>query len=224
MAKMLGVYLRMRGVDADKACVMLTKFEGSPAHVARQRREVGAIYRRRGAIALGTSPGRSFERGKYDFPHARDFLMDRGVIVDVSETATVWSNILPLYEAARREIAAAAGGSKSWVGCHVSHTYRTGASLYFTFAAVGDPGEELPQYLKMKKAAEDSFLAHGGTPSHHHAVGSEHLPWLSADVSATGVAAVQAVKRSLDPTNIMTPGRLAPSPTPFADWGLAEAD
>jgi alkyldihydroxyacetonephosphate synthase len=219
-------YLRLHGVEPGKGCAMLVKFEGGRAQVARQRRQVAAIYRAHGGVPLGTAPGRSFERAKYDFPHSRDFMMDRGVIVDVSETATVWRNLVPLYKAASQAIveAIAADGSAAWVGCHVSHTYRTGASLYFTFGAAGRKGDELGQYLRIKKAAEDAFLAHGGTLSHHHAVGAEHLPWLAADVSPTGLLAMQAVKRALDPTDIMTPGRLRPSATPFADWGLPDAD
>lgn len=219
-------YLRLRGVAPGKGCAMLVKYEGTRRQVARQRREVAAVYRAFGGIPLGTAPGRSFERAKYDFPHTRDFMMDRGVIVDVSETATVWRNLAPLYKAASRAIveAIAADGSPAWVGCHVSHTYRTGASLYFTFGAAGRKGDELGQYLRIKKAAEDAFLAHGGTLSHHHAVGTEHLPWLADDASPSGVLAMQAVKRALDPTDIMTPGRLRPSATPFADWGLPGGD
>lgn len=226
MLRVVDAYLRLRGVEPGKGCAMLVKFEGTRAQVARQRRAVAAIYRAFGGVALGTAPGRSFERAKYDFPHTRDFMMDRGVIVDVSETATSWSNLVPLYRAASRAIVTAteATGSPAWVGCHVSHTYRTGASLYFTFGAAGRKGEELGQYLRIKKAAEDAFLAHGGTLSHHHAVGAEHLPWLADDVSPTGLAAMQAVKRALDPTDIMTPGRLRPSAAPFADWGLPDGD
>jgi alkyldihydroxyacetonephosphate synthase len=226
LSKGMAAFLRARGFDLSRACMMLVKFEGGRKQLAHQRRQVDAIYRAAGAVGLGTSAGRSFEKAKYDFPHTRDFMMDRGVIVDVSDTATVWSNLLPLYEAATAAITRAieATGSRAWVGCHVSHTYHTGASLYFTFGAAGRPGEELDQYLRIKKAAEDAFLANGGTLSHHHAVGAEHLPWLAVDVSATGVAAIQAVKLALDPADIMTPGRLRPSATPFADWGLPGHD
>lgn len=226
MLRGVDAYLRLRGVTPGKGCAMLVKYEGTRRQVARQRREVAAVYRSFGGVALGTAPGRSFERAKYDFPHTRDFMMDRGVIVDVSETATTWRNLVPLYKAASKAIVEAteATGSPAWVGCHVSHTYRTGASLYFTFGAAGRKGAELGQYLAIKKAAEDAFLANGGTLSHHHAVGAEHLPWLAADASPTGLAAMQAVKRALDPTDVMTPGRLRPSATPFADWGLPGAD
>jgi alkyldihydroxyacetonephosphate synthase len=76
----------------------------------------------------------------------------------------------------------------------------------------------MEQYLRVKRAAQQSFIDCGATLSHHHAVGTEHLPWLAADISPLGVQAVAAVKRGLDPGNIMNPGRLKPSPNPFEEW------
>jgi len=221
MAAVIKAYLaKLRGFDLPSACLMLTCFEGGIAAVRRQRRDVDRIYRRFGAVGLGTGPGRSFEVAKYDFPHTRDFLMDRNVMADVSETAVAWRGVMPLYRASTQAIAAAiaATGKTPWVGCHISHTYRTGASLYFTFGCVMQHGREMAQYQHVKRAAQDAFLANGGTLSHHHGVGTEHLPWLVDDISALGVEAVASVKRGLDPAAIMNPGRLQPSAAPIEDW------
>ncbi len=114
-----------------------------------------------------------------------------------------------------------------WAGCHISHTYHSGASLYFTFGFRQQPGHEMEQYLRVKRAIQQSFIDCGATLSHHHAVGTEHLPWLAADISPLGVKAVAALKRGLDPGNIMNPGRLQPSDNPFANWnsvGNAESN
>jgi alkyldihydroxyacetonephosphate synthase len=218
--KIFKSYLRAKGFDLPRACLMLTAFEGRNADVARQSREVSAIYRRFGGISLGPSAGKSFESTKYDFPHIRDFLLERDVTTDVSETSTVWSNILLLYHAAIGAIRAGVleSGVPPWVGCHISHTYRCGASLYFTFGFMQQLGHEIEQYLKVKHAAQQSFIDHGATLSHHHAVGTEHLPWLAADISPLGVRAVREIKRGLDPGNNMNPGRLRPSPDPFEEW------
>jgi alkyldihydroxyacetonephosphate synthase len=213
-------YLQAKGFDLPRACLMLTAFEGPSVDVARRLRDAASIYRRFGGISMGPSAGKSFESTKYDFPHIRDYLLDRGVTTDVSETSTVWSNIAPLYHAAVRAIREGAleRGVTPWTGCHISHTYRCGASLYFTFGFVQKLGHEMEQYLKVKRAAQQSFIDHGATLSHHHAVGTEHLPWLAADISPVGVAAVAAIKRGLDPGNNMNPGRLWPSADPFKEW------
>jgi alkyldihydroxyacetonephosphate synthase len=213
-------YLRARGVEFSRACVMLTAFEGDRSRVAAQRRQVDAIYRRFGGVSLGAGAGKSFEATKYDFPYIRDFLLDRDVTTDVSETSTVWSNIGPLYEKTMSVIRASIqeDGVKPWAGCHISHTYQCGASVYFTFGFRQQMEGAMEQYLRVKRAVQQSFIDQGATLSHHHAVGTEHLPWLAADISPLGVQAIAAIKRGFDPGNIMNPGRLQPSDKPFEDW------
>ncbi len=219
-SKLYKTYLRAKGLAQPRACLMLTAFEGRQAGVSRQLQRAEAIYKKRGAVGLPAGAGKSFEATKYDFPHIRDFLLDRDVTTDVSETATVWSNIVPLYRDTiaflRAEISNS--GVRPWAGCHISHTYQCGASLYFTFGFRQQPGNEMEQYLQVKRAVQQSFIDHGATLSHHHAVGTEHLPWLAADISPVGVQAVSAIKQGLDPGNIMNPGRLLPSSSPFEDW------
>ena len=213
-------YLRLKGFALPRACLMLTAFEGDEAGVARLLRRVQNIYRRCDAITLGKKAGKSFEATKYDFPYIRDFLLDRNVTTDVSETSTVWSNILPLYRDTMAVLRTSIreSGVHPWTGCHLSHTYQCGASVYFTFGFRQQPGHEIEQYLRVKRATQQSFIDHGATLSHHHAVGTEHLPWLVADISPVGVRAVAAIKRGLDPGNIMNPGRLQPPPDPFGAW------
>jgi alkyldihydroxyacetonephosphate synthase len=212
---------KIRRMDLESACLMIVGFEGDHKSFARDRRHAASVYRKFGAIPLGTGPGRAFQQGKYDFPYLRDFMLGHGVMADVSETSTLWSKLLPLYESSRHAIQKAINTEEQpgLVGCHVSHSYHAGASLYFTFGFTAKPGDEMGQYLRIKKAAEDSFLEHGATLSHHHAVGYEHLPWLERDVSTAGLTAIEAVKSGLDPSGVMNPGKLARG-FGFAEWGL----
>ena len=215
-------YLKhIRRLRLERTCLMLTSHEGTDESFERNRSQAAAIFRKLGAFPLGASPGKAFQRGKFDFPHLRDFLWDRGVLCDVSETATVWSNIAPLYEASTKAITSAISAHcrTGWVGCHISHTYHAGASLYFTFGMLPREGDDLTQYLHVKKAAEDSFLLNGATLSHHHAVGYEHLPWLEREISPAGLRAVQALKQGLDPDGLFNAGKFR-SQYSFADWGL----
>jgi alkyldihydroxyacetonephosphate synthase len=213
-------YLRVKGFDLPRACLMLTAVEGKRTETARRFSETEAIYRRFGAIGMGEKAGKSFEATKFDFPHIRDFLLDRDVTTDVSETSTVWSNILPLYRDTIKAIRGSIGesGVRPWAGCHISHTYQSGASVYFTFGFKQQQGREMEQYLRVKRVAQQSFIDCGATLSHHHAVGTEHLPWLAADISPLGLQAVAAIKRGLDPGNVLNPGRLQPSANAFEEW------
>jgi alkyldihydroxyacetonephosphate synthase len=92
----------------------------------------------------------------------------------------------------------------------VSHVYASGASLYFTWIAPREMGAEMEQWRAAKSAAMDAILAHGGTITHHHAVGRDHVPWITGEVGETGVEALHALKGRLDPAGIMNPGKLLP--------------
>jgi alkyldihydroxyacetonephosphate synthase len=93
--------------------------------------------------------------------------------------------------------------------CHLSHVYRSGASLYFTVtcAQLDDP---LAQWRAAKAAACDAILAAGATITHHHGVGLDHRPWYEREVGPLAIAALRAVKRELDPAGILNPGVLLP--------------
>jgi alkyldihydroxyacetonephosphate synthase len=227
LGKVVKSYLKdIKKFDFDKACLMLNVFEGDKENFTNMKKKVNRIYKKYGAFNLGTEPGKAFEKGKYDFPYLRDYVMDRNIMADVSETSTVWSNLLPLYYSTIDSINKAMNQTvkNGFLGCHISHTYHTGASLYFTFGCQQIPGYELEQYLSIKKAAEDAFIKGGATLSHHHAVGFEHMPWIKDDISETGIRAVRGLKNSLDPNNIMNPDKIIPSIEKPFNWGLEKVD
>ena len=100
-------------------------------------------------------------------------------------------------------------GQPSLVLCHISHVYETGASLYFTVAAK-ESDDPLGQWRAAKAAASDAMLAAGATITHHHAVGTDHLPWFEREIGPVGVSILRAVKADLDPAGILNPGVLIP--------------
>jgi alkyldihydroxyacetonephosphate synthase len=211
-AEALTAYLRRRrGFDRGAMCLSFIGYEGSSRQVAADRKAVGRIVGRHGGLGIGSSPGELYDQKKFDTPYIRDFLLDRGAFADVSETAAPWSRLPTLYDAA---MASAHGafdelGVRGYVMCHLSHSYHAGACLYFTFAfkpAEGDDG--LPQYDVVKSAIQQAFVDAGGTLSHHHAVGTEHARWLEEDISAPGVAMLQALFSGVDPGANLNPGKI----------------
>ena len=67
-----------------------------------------------------------------------------------------------------------------------------------------------PYRQAIKRAASDAIMAAGGTISHHHGVGEDHLPWIRAEKGELGIAALRAVKQAFDPKGILNPGKLIP--------------
>ena len=203
-------YLRMRGHEG--GCMAIVGFEGDEDEVERRRLHTGALLRAGGGLRLGRRPGEAWLRSRYAGPYLRDALLDQGVFVETLETATSWSNLPTLYaavvDALRRSLSER--GTPPLVMCHVSHLYRSGASLYFTFLARQQPEAALEQWRAAKTAACDAIVASGGTITHHHAIGRDHAPWLSAEVGPVGVDLIRAAKERLDPAGIMNPGKLLP--------------
>jgi alkyldihydroxyacetonephosphate synthase len=139
-------------------------------------------------------------------------MLERGVMVETLETATNWSNLLTLHAAVRGALHEALGarGTPPLVLCHVSHLYPSGASLYFTFMARQEAYHELDQWQAAKRAASDAIVANGGTITHHHAIGRDHVPWMRAETGPLGVDVLRAAKATADPAGIMNPGKLLP--------------
>ncbi len=205
-------YLRLRGHQG--GCLAFTGYEGSADDVARRRKRSAGLLRAAGAISLGQRPGRSWLKGRFSAPYLRDDMLGLGAMVETLETATTWSNLHGLYGAVRAALteALASRGTPPLVICHVSHLYRSGASLYFTFLARQERGAELDQWRAAKRAAGDAILANGGTITHHHAVGTDHAPWMTREVGDLGIDVLRAVKERLDPRGVMNPGKLLEEP------------
>jgi alkyldihydroxyacetonephosphate synthase len=203
-------YLRMRGHEG--GCLAIFGFEGDADEVERRRLHTGALLRAGGGLRLGRRPGEAWLRNRYAGPYLRDALLDHGAFVETLETATSWSNLPVLYaavvDALRKTLSER--GTPPLIMCHVSHLYRSGASLYYTFLARQEPDAALEQWHAAKSAACDAIVASGGTITHHHAIGRDHAPWLSAEVGEVGVDLIRAAKERLDPVGIMNPGKLLP--------------
>lgn len=196
------------GSDAATGCLMIAGYEGEGAAVDAKRAAVGLVLGGLGGEPLGEEPGRSWVSGRFHAPYLRDSLLDVGVLVETLETATFWADVPRLYADVKTALETALG-SPCLVLCHVSHVYETGCSLYFTVAAA-EADDPVAQWRVAKTAANDAIVAAGATITHHHAVGTDHRPWLAAEIGELGVSVLRAVKADLDPTGILNPGVLVP--------------
>ncbi len=205
---LLDGYLKLRRRAG--GCVVICGWEGEREAVERRRALAARRLRAGGGASLGSAPGRAWERGRYNGPYLRDELLDLGYVAETLETAHTWSGLRGLYEAVSSAIVTSLTdqGTPGVVMCHLSHAYRDGASLYYTFLARRKPGAELEQWRAVKSAACEAIAGAGGTITHHHGVGRDHLPYMSAEIGELGIEALRAVKDRLDPTGIMNPGKL----------------
>jgi alkyldihydroxyacetonephosphate synthase len=131
-----------------------------------------------------------------------------GVVVDTMEVAALWRDLPDLFRKVRDALAE---HSSRPVGCHLSHPYRSGASLYFTFLVHADDDRAAEdRYLSCWRQAAAACHRARGTISHHHGIGLLKVPFLAEELGEGGLATLRAVKRAVDPAGVLNPGKLLP--------------
>ncbi len=201
--------LMQAGAENMTMSLFLLGFDGDDAEVRSSWDHAEAAMERHGGKSLGSGPGEAWRRSRFEAPYLRDVLLDHMVMVDTLETATTWSNYLPLYRSTRDAMQEAMRG-QGIAMAHLSHTYTHGASVYYTFLARQRGGEELEQWQEVKDAACRAIIDGGGALSHHHAIGIEHRRWLPGYLGEGGLKLLRSLKQALDPSDIMNPGKLIP--------------
>jgi alkyldihydroxyacetonephosphate synthase len=147
---------------------------------------------------------------------ALEALITKGYVVDTMEVSGPWSALPKIYEAATAAIAAVPGSLAA--SAHQSHSYQTGACLYFTFAAKVEPDQRDAYYVAAWDAGTRAVLANGGALSHHHGVGLNRARFV-ADALGPAFDTLVAVKGALDPNGVLNPGKLGmPSPFGTVAW------
>lgn len=212
-ARLQRAFLKMKGFSTDP-CLMLIGHEGEKDTVVWAQEQTEAICKGLGALPLGTRPGKRWYGSRFHSPYSRDPMLDRGIGVDTLETSTRWSNIAALHQKVVSAIAGAMEANmperdaRGIVMAHVSHSYPDGASLYFTFVFPRQLDREIEQWQAIKRAASDAIVMNGGTISHHHGVGTDHMAWLPEEKGEIGMSLLKATKRQMDPKGILNPGKL----------------
>src|SRR5262249_3269986 len=137
-------------------------------------------------------------------------LVRLGMLSETFETAITWDRFATFHAAVT---AAAEGALREVYGagqvtCRFTHVYPDGPAPYYTLIAPARRGAELEQWATVKAAASEAILRHGGTITHHHAVGRDHRPWYDKERPDGFARALRAVKKTLDPRAVLNPGVL----------------
>ena len=141
-------------------------------------------------------------------PAFRGFL-EQGVILDTIEVACTWDLALPLYERATASLLEVPG--MLLATAHSSHSYRSGTNLYITFVARPQRREQMAQtYRECWRRVIEAAAELGAGIAHHHGIGRVRRDWLAHELGPAGVGMLRALKRSLDPGDLLNPGVLLP--------------
>lgn len=184
---------------------LVVGIEGDADEVAARAPRLRERIVELGARDLGDGPGAKWLLHRHRVSYRMSRAFAAGTWVDTCEVATGWEAVLPLYKDVRdalRDVAV--------VMCHMSHAYHDGCSLYFTFAGFGAAGTGPRSALSRYDLAWERMLTvarrNGAAISHHHGVGRSKVRGMTTSTGSR--ALLGALKRDLDPDNILNPGVL----------------
>jgi len=203
--------LTLRGVGDDK-CMLLLGFSGRESVVKMARKEALGMAGQYGGVHVGRTFGNEWHKSRFQTPYLRNTLWEMGYALDTLETATDWANVPVMVEAIESALHAGLKdvGERVHVFTHLSHLYPYGSGIYTTYLyRIGpNPEETLYRWEVLKAAASRAIIAHGGTISHQHGVGTDHLPYLAEEKGTLGMAALADLCKRFDPDGMMNPGKL----------------
>jgi alkyldihydroxyacetonephosphate synthase len=202
------------GLGHSGGCVGMLGFPAGLVGLEGRKRLAAEVLHREGASGeLATAYGEHWWEHRNDAVGTYFQIMGpgrafgTGVVVDTIEVAGLWSAVPGLYAGIRDALAVHAEA----VGCHLSHLYSSGSSLYFTFLVRGaDDDDAQVRYLAAWEQAARSCAAAGGTLTHHHGVGRLKSPYLAAELGEAGLDVLTRIKAAIDRQGIMNPGVLLP--------------
>jgi alkyldihydroxyacetonephosphate synthase len=203
--------LAVRGMGDDK-CMLIVGFTGADDMVKATRKEALGMGDKHGGVHIGRTFGGQWHKSRFRTPYLRNTLWEMGYAIDTLETATDWANIPAMVSAI--ELALRSGladvDERVHVFTHLSHLYPYGSSIYTTylFRLASDPDETLRRWQRLKAAASQIIVARGGTISHQHGVGIDHMPYLPAEKGELGMAVIGDLCKRFDPKGMMNPGKL----------------
>lgn len=162
----------------------------------------------RAAQLLGPDPVERWFAHRNDVS-ALGALISKGYVVDTMEVAAPWSRLAGLFESVVAALAAVPHTIAA--SCHQSHAYTDGACLYFTFAGSPPADKAEAYYHQMWDTGTRTTLTGGARLSHHHGVGLNRARFMP-DALGPAFAVLEDLKRTLDPNNILNPGKLGLGP------------
>ncbi len=180
------------------------------------RKHGGRWARRRVKHTESTRGERSGSAGSWrnnflKAPYLRDILTAKGLLVDTFETAVTWDRFESFHEqvlGAAREAFDTHCGGRGLITCRFTHVYPDGPAPYYSVVAWSEPGCQVEIWDAIKAMVSDAIIDHGGTITHHHAVGRDHRPWYERERGALFEKTLSGLKSTLDPCWVLNPGVL----------------
>ncbi len=157
---------------------------------------------------LGNSMGESWWKNKYKFFYP-PYIMDLPEAFGTMDTVATYDNIEKIYWG-MKQVAESYAGTKFIA--HFSHWYEWGCMMYDRFIVAPeyvpqDPAEAISLYNEIWYKCIRVAIENGGVLNEHHGIGIK-MSYLMKEQYGTAFQVIEGLKKSLDPNNIMNPGKM----------------
>jgi len=129
-----------------------------------------------------------------------------------TEVSADWSELGKVYDAVMSRIRDEYphAGDLTMLGGHSSHSYQTGANMYFVYdyKINCEPREEIEKYhIPLNAIIVEEALRFGGSMVHHHGIGKYRTQW-TAQEHGSAYYILAKLKEAFDPHGIMNKGTI----------------
>lgn len=190
---------------ADGDCVLILVYEGAPelvmAHEAIGHRSCLAA----GGTSMGTGPADYWWWTRFDTSGLVLVNSREGGVADAIEVAGLWADLPGIYSA----MMATAERHGVHAYAHVSHVYPSGGGIYVIISLQNADDEAAA--IAYQRLVGDLLVAcheERGSISHHHGIGRGKAHLLPLEYGETGTSLLRAIKRAVDPDQLLNPGVL----------------
>ncbi|MHA1629430.1 MAG: FAD-binding oxidoreductase [Candidatus Heimdallarchaeota archaeon] len=190
--------------NAKDRCMTIFVCEGSQQIAEFEASIVSEKSRSCEGVACGSAPVEHWFATRFNVKESST-LIPLNLVVDTIEVAVMWDKANKLYQSVIASMNAVPGTVLA-TG-HASHFYEQGVCFYFSFGGTAVKQTEEEYYRTVWKACIETTLQIGGTIAHHHSIGLNRLQWMKDEWGAA-YDVIKRIKKSLDPNNILNPGKL----------------
>ncbi|MEM3562533.1 MAG: FAD-binding oxidoreductase [Candidatus Jordarchaeaceae archaeon] len=189
------------------ACYLILAFDGEREMVDFEDKQVTKICLKNEGKEVEKELAEYWWNHRYDmyFPHPDRTKM--GLVADTIDVVTTWDKLEDLYYGVKKAITDR--HPNVFIMSHFSHFYPEGGSIYIIFA-FQEPDREkaLQMYTEIWNDGLEACHKIGASVAHHHGVGLLRAKWMRKEHGEEGFKVLQAIKKALDPNNIMNPGKM----------------
>jgi alkyldihydroxyacetonephosphate synthase len=94
------------------------------------------------------------------------------------------------------------------VSCRFTHLYPDGPAPYYTVVAPSSHEDQIHHWSHIKDVVSSAIIELGGTITHHHAVGKDHVKWYHQEIPKMLLDSIERLKELYDPKSLLNPGVL----------------